>query len=58
MAKAKVIKELLQGIGSLFKSKGKPVPEFFTTPPKDPDLVLNHENKTFFNIFSTIFHLQ
>jgi len=38
MAKVKVIKALLKGIGSLFKQKGEDVPLLFRTRTKDPDL--------------------
>jgi len=38
MAKVKVIKKLIQGIGSLFKEKGESVPALFKTAPKDPDM--------------------
>ena len=38
MAKVKVIKALLKGIGSLFKQKGEDVPKLFKTPTKDPEL--------------------
>ena len=38
MGKVKVIKGLLKGIGSLFKSKGEKVPALFKTTHKDPEL--------------------
>ena len=45
MAKIKVIKKLIQGIGSLFKEKGESVPALFKTAPKDPDM----SQRVFFN---------
>ncbi len=45
MAKIKVIKKLIQGIGSLFKERGEAVPTLFKTAPKDPDM----SQRVFFN---------
>ena len=45
MAKVKVIKKLLKGIGSLFKERGEEVPVLFQTPKKDPML----GTRVFFN---------